>query len=252
MAEKRKVPLKEQAITPEMCSPAGRLEILRRVPFFAGSSPAELSEINRLFHERGFEPGEPVIYEGDPAERFYVVAAGKVKLLRHANTGREILLDLLNPGEFFGSISPLSSEVYAETARAHTSVCTLSIDKDGLRSILSSRPAVALRVLELVTARLQEAQEMVRQLSAYSVEHRIAHTLLKLGDKFGERQQIGLLLQTPLSREDLAEMVGTTPESASRVLSQFQKNGLIESGRQWIAITDRAALEAFVEEAAVN
>jgi CRP-like cAMP-binding protein len=88
---------------------------------------------------------------------------------------------------------------------------------------------------------------MVRQLSAHSVEHRIAFTLLKLADKFGERQDDGLLIQTPLSRDDLAEMTGTTTESASRAVSQFQKAGWIDTGRQWVKITDRQGLEEMIE-----
>jgi CRP-like cAMP-binding protein len=88
----------------------------------------------------------------------------------------------------------------------------------------------------------------VRQLSAHSVEHRIAFTLLKLADKFGERQGERLLIQTPLARDELAEMTGTTTESASRAISGLQKAGLIETGRQWVAILDRESLEALLEE----
>ena len=103
-------------------------------------------------------------------------------------------------------------------------------------------------MLEITAARLQAAHERVRQLSAFPVEHRIAFTLLTLAEKFGEHQKGRLLIQTPLSRDDLAEMTGTTTESASRTISQLQKAGLIETGRQWVAITDRARLEAILEE----
>ncbi len=248
MSEKRKTPLEPEEITVEMCSSGLRLQILGQVPFFGGLKPGELQEINRLFREQGFEPGETIYFEGDPAQRLYVVAAGQVKLMRHTSTGKDVLLDLLNPGEFFGSLLPLAQETYPETAQAHTTTCTLNISKTEFRSILASRPAVTMHVLELVTERLQAAQEMVRQLSAHPVEYRIAFTLLKLADKFGSAQPVGLLIQTPLSREDLGELTGTTTKSASRVISQFQKNGLIHTGRQWIAITDRAGLEALLSE----
>jgi CRP-like cAMP-binding protein len=207
-----------------------------------------LEEVNRLFKEQGFEPDEPVYFEGDPAGYLYVVAAGKVKLMRHTRSGKDVLLDLLEPGEFFGGLSPLPDETYAETAQAHTSVCTLRIDKDAFRSILTSKPQVALGVLEITAGRLQAAHERVRQLSAYSVEHRIAFTLLKLAEKFGEKQPGRVLIQTPLSRDDLAEMTGTTTESASRAISQFQKAGWIDSGRQWVAVTNPKQLAAILDE----
>lgn len=246
MDEKRKTPLEPEVITPEMCSPEERLQILGQVPFFAGLSRPELQEIDQLFRATGYQEEEVVYFEGDPAGHFYVVAAGKVQLMRHTRMGKDVLLDLLKPGEYFGGLSPSPEETYSETAIAHTSVCTLRMGKDVFRSILSQRPEVALRVLEITTARLSAAQEMVRQLSAHSVEQRIAFTLLKLADKFGRRHEKGLLIQTPLSRDELAEMTGTTTESASRVISQFQKAGLIETGRRWVAIKEREGLETIL------
>lgn len=248
MTGKRKTPLETEEITPEMCSADTRLRSLGQVPFFSTLKPAELVEINRLFKEQGFEPDETIYFEGDPAEHLYVVAAGKVKLMRHTRSGKDVLLDLLEPGEYFGSLSPLPDETYTETAQARTTVCSLRIGKETFRSILANRPGIALRVLEITAGRLQAAHERVRQLSAFPVEHRIAFTLLTLAEKFGQPQKGRLLIQTPLSRDDLAEMTGTTTESASRAISQLQKAGLIETGRQWVAITDRAGLEAILEE----
>jgi CRP-like cAMP-binding protein len=80
------------------------------------------------------------------------------------------------------------------------------------------------------------------------VERRLAYTLLKLAEKFGQPKELGLLIQVPLSRDDLAEMAGTTTETASRVMSQFQKDGLIDSGRGWVAVTNRDGLEAAAAE----
>jgi CRP-like cAMP-binding protein len=123
-------------------------------------------------------------------------------------------------------------------------VCTLSISTAEFRHILEKFPSVSVAVLDTMSSRLLEAQDMVHQLSAHTVEQRIAFTLLKLAEKLGERNEMGLLIQIPLSRDDLAMMVGTTTESASRVMSQLQKDGLIRSGRQWVAITDPERLES--------
>lgn len=247
MSDRRKSPLDSESVEPHMCSPQMRLDILSQVPFFKPLKQDKVAAINRLFRERGYLPGETIYFAGDPAEHLFVLADGKVKLLRHNWTGKDVLLDLLTPGEFFGSLSSLGDDAYAETAQAQTPVCALTIQAEDFRSILDRHPAAALAVLDLVSERLRAAHETIRQLSAHSVEQRIAQTLLKLGEKLGEQQEIGLLIQVPLSRDDLAQMTGTTPETASRVMSRFQKEGLIESGREWVAITDWEALTALAE-----
>jgi CRP-like cAMP-binding protein len=247
MSVRRKIPLEPEEIEPHVCSVGMRLEILGQVPFFNSLSPEELAQVNTLFREQGYEPGEVIYYAGDEATRLFVVASGKLKLVSHTLAGRDVLLDLLTPGEFFGSLSTLGEAIYADTAQAQTAVCALGIGAEAFRSILDSSPAVAVRVLDVMAGRW-EAHERIRQLSAHSVERRLAYTLLILAEKFGQPKEVGLLIQVPLSRDDLAEMAGTTTETASRVMSQFQKVGLIDSGRGWVAVTDQEGLEAAAAE----
>jgi CRP-like cAMP-binding protein len=204
---------------------------------------ADIEHINQRFRERGFEAGEPIYYAGDPATRLYIVASGKVKQMRHTLTGQDVLLDILSEGDFFGSLTILGDATYPDSALAQTMVCALSIDAEGFREILHSYPPVALEVLNITGQRLQDAHEAIHQLSAHSVEQRLAYTLLKLADKLGEAQAVGKLIQMPLSRDDLAAMTGATTETISRIMSQFQKEGWIESGRQWVAIRDTEALK---------
>jgi CRP-like cAMP-binding protein len=215
-----------------------RLHVLRQTPFFRGLAPEALEKINQLFHEYGYVAGETIFLAGSPSTRLYIVASGTVKLLRHTMKGQDVVLDLLMPGEFFGSLSALGDELNEESAQAQTACCVLGIDTSAFERILSHYPPVALQVLSLVAGRLRHAQELVRQLSAYPVEHRIAATLLNLANKLGEARPEGLLIQIPLSRQDLAEMTGTTTESVSRVLSQLRDEGLVNTGRQWVAIID--------------
>lgn len=248
MSERRRSPVDTETTEPHLCSVGLRLEILGKVPFFAGLPAGQLEQVNRLFHETGYEPGESIYFEGDPAGRLHVVADGRVKLVRHTSTGKNVLLDLLVPGEFFGSLSGHEDAAYEDTAQALTSACVLSISAADFRKVLDAYPAVALKVLDIMAVRLKAAHERVRQLSAHPAEHRIAYTLLRLAEKLGEPQDVGLLIQAPLSRDDLAEMTGTTTETTSRVMSQLQKDGLIRTGRQWVAIADRPGLEALVEE----
>lgn len=248
MATRRSTPLKSENIEPQMCSIHTRHNILSRVPFFTHLSAEEVAQINELFQEQGYRPGESITFAGDPATHLYVVAVGKVKLIRHTLSGQDIVLDMLMPGEFFGSLSVLGDDEYQDTAQAQTNCCILAITAETFQTVLQRYRRVALSALNVVTHRLKEAHETVRQLSAHSVEQRIAAALLKLAEKVGEQQAEGLLIQMPLSRQDLAEMTGTTTESASRVMSQFQKEGFIRTGRQWVAVTDYGSLSAIATE----
>lgn len=240
--DRRHSPVEVETVPAASCSVELRLEILGALPFFAPLSPEAIAAANERFREQGFTAGEMITFSGEPATFLYVVASGQIKLLHHTLGGKDVLLDVLTPGEFFGNLSAQDKAIYTETAVAQTDVCVLSVATQAFRAILEQHPAAALAVLDLTASRLQAAQARVRQLSAYSVEQRIAATLLRLAEKLGQEQEVGWLIQTPLSREDLAQMAGTTPESASRVMSQLQKDGLISSGRQWVAITDRPAL----------
>jgi len=229
-----------------MCSVDLRLKILGQLPFFQELPATALAEINHIFRENGFESGETICLAGDRAEQLFVVADGRVKLLRHSLAGKDILLDLLSLGEFFGSLSMGKDDVYPDTAQAQTNVCILTIGREAFHQILKQYPPIAVSVIGIMASRLQAANERVQQLSVLPVEGRIASILLMLSRKFGKPHTVGRLIQVPLSRDDLAAFTGTTSETASRVMSQFQKDGLIQSGRQWVAVKDQKRLEELV------
>jgi len=248
MANRRKTPVDIESIEPLSCSIDLRLSILQQVPFFVGLPLTDIRAINDQFHEYGYQPGDTIYYSGDRSVNLYVVAAGKVKLLRHTLSGQDVLLNILVPGEFFGSLTMLGDGVLPDSAQAQTAACILAITTERFRALLRQYASIAVAVLDITAIRLQEAQETVRQLSAHPVEQRLAATLLKLAEKLGEPNELGLLIQMPLSRDDLAQMTGSTTETVSRIMSQFQKEGLIQSGRQWVAVRDKPRLERIAQE----
>lgn len=242
VTDHRKTPLEPEQLEPQMCTIDLRLTLLHQLPFFKALSHEAITEINPLFREQGYETGDTIYYAGDPAVRLYVVAAGKVKLVRHAPTGQEVVLDLLLPGDFFGSLPVLGEDAHPDTALAHTMTCALTITGEDFQTILARYPQMSLALLEIVSHKLREAREVIHQISASPVESRLAATLLKLAAKLGEQHNGELLIQLPLSRQDLADMTGATVETVSRIMSQFRKQKLIRSGRGWVAIIDKSAL----------
>ena len=201
-----------------------------QVPFFNGLSQEDFEQVNGLFNERGYAPNETIYFAGDGVEHLFVVADGRVKLMHHSLSGKDVLLDILTPGEFFGSFSIRGDEVHPDTAQALTQSCVLGISVKDFHSILEKNPPVVLKVLDITAARLQAANERVQQLSAMPVEGRIASLLLVLSAKFGEQSDVGMLIQAPLARDDVAAMTGTEdvrsellPEDKLVVIRELQQ-----------------------------
>jgi len=247
-----KSPVRLDWVDPAICSLDYRLKIIGRLPFFKHLPADAISKINGLFHDSEVSTDERIYFEGDEAERLYLVAMGKVKLVRNTNSGREVLLDILRGGEFFGTLTVFGGSVHTETAIAQTDCCILQISSVDFENILSDHPNVTRKVLEVVSQRLADSQEIVKQLSSFTAEQRIASALLRLAAKLGEARGQDVLIQLPFSRQDLAAMTGTTTETVSRVMSRFGEAGVVKSGRKWVTIIDILRLERLAEKGAVN
>ena len=243
-SRKRGTPLRREEIEAEACSPAIRLRILSELPFFEGLADHDLERINARLRDLGFQTGDTIAREGDQAERLYIVAVGTVRLSRYAEPGQSLLADVLGPGDFFGGMAGYGLSRNPDTATALTNACLISIGNDHFREIIVRHPSVALRTVELLSARLDTAREMLRQLMGFSAAQRLSFVLVRLAARLGEARDGETLIQTPLSREDLAAMAGTTTETASRVLSELSRRGIVRSGRGWVAIRDSDALSA--------
>jgi len=247
-----KSPVRLDWVDPEVCSLEYRLKIIGRLPFFKHLPVDAISRINNLFHDIDVSATERIYFEGDDAKYLYLVAMGKVKLVQNAASRREVLLDILRGGDYFGSLSTFGGRVHTETAIAQTDCCILRISAEDFERILSDHPDVTRKVLEVVGQRLAESHEIVKQLSAYTAEQRIASALMRLVGKLGEARGQGVLIQVPFSRQDLAAMTGSTTETVSRVMSRFTEEGMVKSGRKWVTITDLKRLEELIKKGAVN
>ena len=192
----------------------------------------------------GYHEGHTIYSAGQAATHLFVLATGRVKLLRPAPDAAAVLVDVLTPGALFGTLTALGSRTYPDTAQALTVSCALRISAADFRAVLAEHPSVALAVVDDVSGRLEQAHEALGLISAGSVEQRVAATLLTLADRLGEPRAGAVLLQVPLTRADLAAMTGTTTESVSRVMSRWKADGVVDTGRRWTSILDRARLKA--------
>ena len=242
MSKKRETPLSSPSLEGHHCTVDLRLEKLGMVPFFQDLSESELRKVNKKFTANHYPRGETIYRQGESSTMVRVVVAGHVKLVAHTMEGEGVLLDMLQPGDFFGNPTAGRKDVYNETAETQTSACILSVRLSDFREVMNRFPSVAMSVLDITTDRLNESRRRIQHLATLSVTKRIAHILVTLGNKFGEENPRGLLIQLPLSRKDLADMAGTSTETASRIMSRFQEEDLITSGRQWVAVKDKPEL----------
>ena len=246
MKRKRTTPLREESLSSGYCSPELRTRILGTARYFRGLPAPALAAVSTRFRALHHPAKAVICREGEPAERLFFVVHGKVKLLQHGSSGDEVLFDILPQGALFGGLAPLGRRRYLETAIAQTDSCVLAITAETFQRLLRDHSEVALEVLQNVARDLDDAREVIRQLSTVPVEARIATALLKLADRLGEASGDGLLIQSPLPRQDIAAMVGATTETVSRVISGFKRAGYIDTGRQWVRIRDHGGLEGLI------
>ncbi len=224
-----------------------KFQIIKGIPIFSSLTEKELKEIESLFNEEVVKKDEYIFWEGDPSNWLYVVSEGKVRVLKQSASGKDIILEIISSGDLFGGVAVLDKRPYPASAQAMENSKILKLSRSNILKILDSYPTVAIDTVTYMGKRLRDAHEMMRSLAAERVEKRIATILLRLAEKIGIKEPSGIRLDINLTRLDLAEMAGTTVETAIRVMSKFGKGGLVDSHAKKIVITNKEGLESLLE-----
>ncbi len=215
------------------------INILRQSGLFAVLDDNELRDLEKIARQRQLVAGETIFWEGDDADRFFIVAEGKIKVTKLASTGKEIILSFFGPGEIFGEVAVFEGKPYPASARSTSAARLIGFHKDEFLGFLKQHPQVALRIVALLSGRLREAQSRLRDLAGERVEQRLARMLLMLSARLGSA--------LPFTRQELSEMSGTTTETTIRILSQWKERGFIRSTRAKIVILDEVKLHLLAE-----
>jgi CRP/FNR family transcriptional regulator len=218
-----------------------KVEFLGRVSLFKDLGLRERKEIQGYFHEQRVDRDQFIFLEGDTAECVYAVAEGKVKIVKQAPTGKELILEVFAPGEVFGGAT-LLMERHPASAVAMEPGMLLYLARQDYHALLKRFPPIAFQIITLLRHRLAEAHRVIRGLAVERVETRVARLLFKLADKTGVPGDAGTRLGLQLTRQDIADMVGCTLETGIRILSRWQKEGLIKTEEGVITILDRQGL----------
>jgi len=224
-----------------------RLQILKKSLFFSSLSESSLKEISRFFGEEKYQRDDYIFFEGDLPEWLYIVMEGRVKLLKHSDTGKDIILQIYSPGDMFGEVSLFDRKPYASSAQAMEPSAILKMPRKDFFLFFGRHPFVATEMILELGRQLGDAQVTIKSLAVDRVEQRIAHILLKLAGKVGVSEKGGIMINLPLTRQDLADMAGTTVETAIRVMSRFTKSRIIKPANGRIFLLNRQALERILE-----
>lgn len=176
--------------------------------------------------------GQTLARQGEPARHLYLVESGRVKILQLTAEGTELIVRFVSPGEPFGGVVALGDAPYPVTAVVAQAAVVRQWTRDAVGALLVTTPQVRVNIMREMTTHMTDALTRVRELATESVGQRLAHTLLRLARQCGEPQPDGVLLSQPLTRQELADLTGTTLYTVSRTLSEWETKGLIESRKR--------------------
>ncbi len=221
---------------PAPARPPVRVDTLKGVALFEGLPDAALHEAIDAGRPRTFAAGAVLFRQEDAAATFYVVLAGRVRVTQITPEGHTVLLRFIQGGQMLGGMVALEGMTYPVNAQAVQETRVLSWSTSAMTRLMDRHPRIMRNTMRLMVERIKELQQRSVELATQRVEQRVARALLRLVRQAGRRTDRGIALDMRLSRQDLAELTGTTLYTVSRVLNRWQSDGLVEIGRQSIAI----------------
>jgi len=224
-----------------------RQDILARIPLFSSLNPEETGEISRYIDISNVKKRSPVFSEGDPSGMFYVLVSGKIKMTKMSGEGKEIIVELISPGDFFGAFAALRGFPYPANAVAMADSVVLRIARSDMLRMLERFPNMMYMLTAHLSERVREFPDTLKSIALERVESRIASLLLKLAQKTGIKTEGGVQISMKLTKQDIAEMVGSTVETSIRVMSRFEKAGLIKTAGGRIVINSKKELTAIAQ-----
>lgn len=215
--------------------------------FLLGLSKKQVDGIVQRGRVRDLKAGATLFRQGDPATHSFVVMKGRLKLSIIHELGKEILVRYIGPGELAAMITVLDGRNYPVSAQAVGATRVVVLEKQAMLAIMKEYPSVSINMIRNSLDRLEELQNRYLELYAEQVEQRIARSLLRIMKQSGRRSGDEIVIDFPLSRQELADYTGTTLYTVSRTLSAWEKKGWVKSGRQRISIANPHALVLFSE-----
>jgi len=227
-------------------SSADLIELLGRVPAFSTLEPGDLGRVAQLAVPRSFEPGQVVFREGDASDTCYVVRKGRARALRSHGDGRTITLARFGPGDIFGELAMFEDEKRSATVEAIEPTSVVGVLGPDMRRLMNEHPQIAARLVIALGRRLRETNERLSRQSFQTVQSRVAVVLRELVEQeiAAGKNEVDVLVTA--TQADLAQLAGSSRESASRFLAVLERAGVISQGRGRLVVHEPQALEQYV------
>ena len=222
--------------------------LIANLPLFAGFGAEELDVILREARSLRFARNRNIFEQGEDAHSFFVLLHGHVRASKTTPMGEQVVVRYVTPGETFGVAMAIGLQRYPATATAVDDSVALAWPSTAWPRLVSRFPALATNTLQAVGGRLQETHTRVIEMSTQQVEQRVANALLRLAKQAGHKVEHGVEIDFPISRQDIAQMTGTTLHTVSRILSNWESRGLVEGGRQRIVLREPHKLFVLAEQ----
>ncbi len=222
-------------------------QALADIALFANLPPAVLNDVAALARTRPLPRGLRIFDQGELAGRAHALLSGGVRITQSGSDGEEILVRFIGPSEIFGCVPVLTDGLYPADATAIVDAIELSWDPADLLALMQRHSRIALNMIAIVGRRLGEAQERLRELATQSADRRIARTLLRLLNQAGCPTDVGVRIEFPLRRKDIADIAGTTLHTVSRILVGWERRGLLISRNRHLVILSPDGINRIAE-----
>ena len=212
--------------------------LIADMPLFSGFNAAQLDSVLGAAKAARYPRGSAVFEQDGDAHSFFLLLHGRLRVVRLTPDGQQVGVRFVNPGDLFGIAKAIGRDTYPGTAIAVVDSIALLWPSALWPELAVKHPALAVNTVQTMGARIQEAHTRVIEMSTEEVERRVAHALVRLANQAGRKVEDGIEIAFPISRQDIAEMTGTTLHTVSRILSGWEQAGLVRSGRQRVVICE--------------
>ncbi len=219
-------------------------EVLRRSTIFRRLTPEDRRRLAAVSSVKTFEKGAFVFNEGDPSDMMYTVVTGRVKVFKVTPRGTDVILEIFGPGDPVGAVAVYESRPYPASAVALEPTTCMMVPRRDFFSLLESYPTMVRGLLVGLTHRIVELTNRIMELSGGRIEARLARFFLKLAADMGQLRAGGIFIGMPLSRQELADMTGTTIETCIRIMSRWSKQDIVRTEKDGFTIVSRETLES--------